>query len=184
MKNNKLVLAMIACVVIAAGIIGWLYFGGDKPVNVDAGKGVTVKTNAAMKNSVLKREENGRVLWEFTVEEVENDNQKKTAILKGIKGKVYRTDGSYIDVSADSGTAQLAGNDFSAIGHVKAVLNTGGTLDADRINWNQKTEKIVGIGHIKITKDGYVATADRAETTSAFTELKLKGHAKVQKGGN
>lgn len=181
MKNKKAVLSIVAALAVAGGIIAWLMLGGNKPVNV--APGVTAQLNASLKNSVLQREKDGKKLWEFTVEEVVNDKAKNTAYLKGIKGKVYRNDGSYIDISADKGVAQIGKNDFSLEGKVKAILNTGGELYADKITWNQAKELITATGNFKMVKDGYTATSDKAETTSAFKHLKLKGQAKVVKGG-
>ncbi len=181
MQNKKIILSVLVCLAIAGGIIAWLMLGGNKPVNVATG--VTAQMNASLKNTVLQREQDGKKLWEFTVEEVVNDKAKNMAYLKGIKGKVYRTDGSYIDISADKGMAEISKNNFSLEGKVKAVLNTGGELYADKITWNQKKELITATGHFKMIKDAYTATADKAETTSAFKNIKLKGNAKVVKGG-
>lgn len=184
MQNNKTVLAIVAGLVIAASIIAWLFFGGNKPVKIDAGDGISAQVNASLKNSVLQREKDGKLLWKFVVAEVVNDRQKNMAYLKGITGKVYRSDGSYIDIVADKGTCEINKNDFSLEGKVEAVLNTGGTLNADKITYNQKKELITAKGNFKLVKDEWTAIADQAETTSAFEKLKLKGNAKVEKGGN
>ena len=93
MKNKKVVLSVLAGIVIAGAIIAWLMLSGDKPITVKPGDGVTAQINASLKNSMVKREKDGKKLWEFTVEEVVNDKAKNTAYLKGIKGKVYRADG-------------------------------------------------------------------------------------------
>lgn len=183
MKNKKVILTVLAGLIVAGVIIAWLMLGGNKPVTVKPGNGVSAQVNASLKNSVLQREKDGKKLWEFTVEEVVNDKSKNMAYLKGIKGKIYRSDGSYIDISADKGTAEISKNDFSLEGKVKAVLNTGGELYADKITWNQGKELITAKGNFKMHKDTYTATADSAETTSAFKNIKLKGNAKVEKGG-
>lgn len=183
MNNKKGVLAILAGIVVAGGIIAWLMLGGNKPVTIKPGDGVTAQINASLKNSVLQREKDGRKLWEFTVEEVVNDKAKNTAYLKGIKGKIYRADGSFLDISADKGSADVKGNDFSLEGNIKAVLNTGGELYADKITWNQTKELITATGHFKLHKDAYTATSDSAETTTALKNVKLKGNAKVEKGG-
>lgn len=183
MKNKKAVLSVITGVAVAGAVIAWLMFGGNAPVQIDVGNGVTAQVNASLKNSVLKREKDGKLLWQFTVSEVINDKKKNSAYLKGIKGKVYRSDGSFIDIVADKGTAVINSNDFSLEGSVKAVLNTGGELYADKITWNQNKELITGTGNVKMLKDNWTATADTAITTSAFESVKLKGNAKVEKGG-
>ena len=183
MNNKKVILSIAAGIVVAGSLIAWLMLGGDKPVNVNLGKGVSAQLNASLKNSVLQREKDGKKLWEFTVAEVINDKEQNMAYLKGIKGKVYRKDGSYLDIVAEKGQAALNKNDFAVEGNVKAVLNTGGELYADKVAYNQAKELITATGHVKLVKEPYTAMGDWAQTTSAFQKLKLKGNAKVTKGG-
>ena len=183
MNNKKVILSIAAGIVVAGSLIAWLMLGGDKPVNVNLGKGVSAQLNASLKNSVLQREKDGKKLWEFTVAEVINDKAQNMAYLKGIKGKVYRKDGSYLDIVAEKGQAALNKNDFAVEGNVKAVLNTGGELYADKVAYNQAKELITATGHVKLVKEPYTAMGDWAQTTSGFQKLKLKGNAKVTKGG-
>ena len=183
MINKRVILSIAAGIVVAGSLIAWLMLGGDKPVNVNLGKGVSAQLNASLKNSVLQREKDGKKLWEFTVAEVINDKAQNMAYLKGIKGKVYRKDGSYLDIVAEKGQAALNKNDFAVEGNVKAVLNTGGELYADKVAYNQAKELITATGHVKLVKEPYTAMGDWAQTTSAFQKLKLKGNAKVTKGG-
>lgn len=183
MNNKKVILSIAAGIIVAGSLIAWLMLGGDKPVNVNLGKGVSAQLNASLKNSVLQREKDGKKLWEFTVAEVINDKAQNMAYLKGIKGKVYRKDGSYLDIVAEKGQAALNKNDFAVEGNVKAVLNTGGELYADKVAYNQAKELITATGHVKLVKEPYTAMGDWAQTTSAFQKLKLKGNAKVTKGG-
>lgn len=183
MNNKKVILSIAAGIVVAGSLIAWLMLGGDKPVNVNLGKGVSAQLNASLKNSVLQREKDGKKLWEFTVAEVINDKAQNMAYLKGIKGKVYRNDGSYLDIVAEKGQAALNKNDFAVEGNVKAVLNTGGELYADKVAYNQAKELITATGHVKLVKEPYTVMGDWAQTTSAFQKLKLKGNAKVTKGG-
>ena len=183
MNNKKVILSIAAGIVVAGSLIAWLMLGGDKPVNVNLGKGVSAHLNASLKNSVLQREKDGKKLWEFTVAKVINDKAQNMAYLKGIKGKVYRKDGSYLDIVAEKGQAALNKNDFAVEGNVKAVLNTGGELYADKVAYNQAKELITATGHVKLVKEPYTAMGDWAQTTSAFQKLKLKGNAKVTKGG-
>ena len=41
MKNNKVILSVVAGIAIAGGIIAWLMLGGDKPITIKPGDGVT-----------------------------------------------------------------------------------------------------------------------------------------------
>ena len=129
-------------------------------------------------------EKDGKKMWEFTVGEIINDKITKKAILKGIKGKVYRSDGNYIDINAEGGSMKMGTNDFALEGTVKAINSNGGKLLADKVEWIQKGEKIIATGNVKLYKDEWFASADKAETTSSFNNLKLKGNAMVEKGGD
>ena len=184
MLNKKWVLAVAAGIVVAAAVIGWLFVSGDDPITVKAGKGVTAQVRSSMKNSVLKREQDGRLLWEFTVAESDSNASQNQIHLKGIKGKIYRNDGSYIDVTANKGSAIINREDFTLEGKVRFVLNTGGYFSADKVNWKQKTDKITARGHVKFDIEGWKGSGDAADTTSAFEKFKLKGKAMVEKGGN
>lgn len=184
MNNKNVILSILAGIVVATAIIAWLVFGGKAPVNVEVGDGVKAKLNASLKNTELHREKDGTKLWEFTIGELINDKFTDTAVLKNVKGKIYRSDGSYIDIVADAGTLQVKSNDFALEGNVKAILSTGESkLFADNVEWKQKTEIITAVGNVKLYKDEWFAEADKAITTSAFKNLKLKGNAKVEKGG-
>lgn len=185
MENKHIMMGVAGGVVIAAGIITWLLSGSSKPITVGVGNGVTVQANTSMKNTTVSRDKDGVKLWEFQVAEVEQDRKKNKAYLKGIKGKIYRKDGSYIDVVADKGEATLnkQNNDFAVEGNVKAILNTGGKIYGDKFTYTEKTKVIQAIGHVRMQKDEYTAYGDFAETTTAMEKFKLKGHAKVEKGG-
>lgn len=183
MKNKQVIMPVAGGLLIAGAIIAWLMFGGSAPTNVQLDNGINAQFNASLKNSVVSREKDGVKLWEFTVDEVINDKTANKAILKGIKGKVYRNDGSYIDITADSGSTVIGENNFALEGKVQAVLSSGGKLQADKISWLQKKEEITAEGNVKLYKDEWFASADKAVTTSAFKKLKLAGNAKVEKGG-
>lgn len=184
MNNKNVVLAVLGGIAIAAAIICWLVFGGSVPKNVELGEGVKAKFNASLKNSVIQREKDGKKMWEFTIGEIINDKITDTAILKGIKGKVYRSDGNYIDIDAEGGSMKMGSNNFALEGNVKAINSDGGKLFADKVEWIQKGEKIIATGNVKLYKDEWFASADKATTTSAFKNLKLQGNAMVEKGGD
>lgn len=184
MKHKKIILCVVGGIVILAGVMAWLVFGST-PIStkLDLGHGITATVNPSMKNSRVQRDKDGERLWEFTVAELTNDPKKNIAHLKGIKGRVYRHDGSYFDVEAEKGTANMAKNDFTVEGNVKFILNTGGELYADKVNWLQNKKLIIAKGHVKVSKDEWKAEGNEAETTEAFEKFKLKGKAMVEKGG-
>lgn len=183
--NKKMLIAIGAALLFAVGVVSWLIFGG-KAVRVPVGKNTTLQIAATMKNSVITRESEGKKLWEFTVGEAQADKNKNNLILKGIKGKVYQKDGGVIDISADRGVIVNSKNSFALAGHVKAVDSKGTVFTCDKINYKQdKNENVItATGHVVMTKGENKASADWASTTTAFEVVKMKGNAKVEKGGN
>lgn len=184
MSNRNGIMLIASGVVIAAGIISWLVFG-SKPVIIDVGNNVNIQANLTMQNTVVSREKDGKKLWEFHVQEVQQDKRNDKAYLKGISGKVFRKDGSWIDITADRGEAAISktNHDFIVEGNVKAIGNTGGKFYCDKVVYKEKTKFVEASGKVRLQKDEYTAYADFAETTTALEKFKLKGHAKVEKGG-
>lgn len=183
MLKNKGFQMIIAALVIAGGIIAWLMFGGEAPVNNPVQKD-NIGANAKVRNSTLAREVDGKKVWEFTVDEVEQIKSSGEAVLKGVKGKIYREDGSVLEIVAGGGKVKNEAKDFELNNKVTAILSSGGTLTAESIRWQQKEDIITASGAVRLLKDDTLATGDKAVTSSAFEKLKLEGHAEVQKGGD
>lgn len=180
-KNKKGIMAILVGLFIACAVIGWLFFGGTRPVDVVIDD-VHLKTNASMKDTLLSREQDGKKLWEFKVKGLEHEKQSGKLSLLGIEGRVFKEDGTYIDVWAEKGTSNMKGNNFTLEGKVKGIMSNGGKITCDRISWTQKGEKIDAFGNVTIVKSPYIATGDEAHTTGALKNLQLKGHAKFVKG--
>lgn len=102
--------------------------------------------------------------------------------MKGVKGKIYREDGSVIDVVAGGGRINNDDKNFALDRGVKATLSTGGEITAEEVAWNQKDDVITASGKVKVVKDEHTALADKIITSSKFDHFKLSGHAEVQKG--
>lgn len=181
-KVPKFYFYILGALLLAVLIIAWLMFGGKSPMEVSLDKGVKARFSATLKDSDIQREKDGKLLWKFHVKEAVNDQVERKAILKGITGRVYREDGTYIDVSADTGEMTANQQDFMLKDHVLAVHSGDGSkLMADMITWNQPKEIITGIGHVQMWHGQWYAQGDKAITTSAFKKLRLVGNAKVEK---
>ncbi len=179
MNRKTVIISIAAAVIIAAGIIAWLMFGGKPPENKTYGDGVNIQ--ATVTDTVLNRDRDGKKVWEFTVGESLEEGNK--TLMKDVKGRVFRSDGSFIDVVGERGTLFKKSNDFILEGNVDAVLSTGGKLLADKVAWNDKKETITATGNVRIYRDGWVTTGDKATTTSAFKNIKMEGNAKLEEVG-
>lgn len=179
MKNKGLLL-IAGGVAVAAAIIGWLMFGGEAPKNPE--NLASNVASAIVRNTTVNREQDGKKLWEFSVEQLESISGSGEAVLKGVNGKIYREDGSEIIVEAGGGRINNDDKNFALDRGVKATLSTGGEITAEEIAWNQKDDVITASGKVKVVKDEHTALADKIVTSSKFDHFKLSGHAEVQKG--
>ena len=90
------------------------------------------------------------------------DKARDVNVLKGVKGKFYQADGSNITIESETGEIDMKTKTITLEGHPKGVFSTGGELNAEKLSWFSKDEKIVAEGNVKITKDDIVATAQKA----------------------
>ena len=124
MLRNKGFQMIVGAIVITGVIIAWLMLGGEAPSNNPVQK-ESSGANAKVRNSTLAREVDGKKVWEFTVEEVEQIKSSGEAVLKGVKGKIYREDGSVLEVVAGGGKVKNEAKDFELNDKVVAVLSSG-----------------------------------------------------------
>ena len=120
MLRNKGFQMIVGAIVITGVIIAWLMLGGEAPSNNPVQK-ESSGANAKVRNSTLAREVDGKKVWEFTVEEVEQIKSSGEAVLKGVKGKIYREDGSVLEVVAGGGKVKNEAKDFELNDKVVAV---------------------------------------------------------------
>lgn len=185
--SNKNAIMFVGCgLLIGGAIIGWLFNGKPPAAEINTDKGIYAKVNATMKDTYVAREKDGVKLWEFNVAELEQDRKANKVYLRGLKGKVYQKNGDIIEVTAEGGEATLnkKDNNFSVSGKVSAIATDGSKVYADKFEYVEKDKFIKASGNVRVQREDYAAWADIAETTADFERFKLKGHAKVEKGGN
>ena len=178
MGKNKSLLYILAGLGIFVGVMAWLFLGESKPTEMPERK----QANAVVKDSVLKEEHDGKLIWEMHIDEMEYDKAEDKNFLRGVKGKLVREDGSVINITSERGEVTMAKKDVILQGKVVAIVSTGGQLNAEEVSWLKAGKTVNAKGKVKITKDDMVATADKASTDTDLTQIKLEGNAEAQKG--
>ena len=181
MKNKKLILTIAVGLLLLGAVFLWLFNSGTpkqetKPEQTNGAENVKVK------NSSLKEERDGKLVWELQIGEMEYVKKTDTNMLKDVKGKWYREDGSYLTIRSEGGSVAMVKKDVVLTGKAHAELSTGGEVSADEISWLHSEDKITAAGKVRIVKDDTVATADKATTDTGIENLRLEGNAEVQKG--
>ena len=182
-KNKNTILAVAAGLAVFFLVFAWLFWGSTVPEPIDKTKRAETNTaKAAVYNTTLNREAEGKQLWELKVgEAVQEDNDLIRA--KQLEGTVYLSNGDEMHVKAESAEIHIKSNDFVLSNGVTARLKQGGFLKADKVEWKQKEDIITATGAVKVIKEDLMATAETIITSSKFEHFKLKDKAHVERGG-
>lgn len=184
MKKNKTLWTIAAALVILFLIFAWLFWGSTVPEPTDPGKLTGEDTvKAAVYNTVLNREANGKKLWELKVGEAQQvgDDLVKAKKLEGI---LYLENGDEMHVKAEGAEVGIKTNDVVLTGGVNVRLKQGGFLRANRVEWKQTEDILTATGAVKVIKDDMLAQAEQIITSSKLEHFKLKDKAHVERGGH
>ena len=140
MKNKGLLL-IAGGIAIAAAIIAWLMFGGEAPKNPENTASNAV--SAVVKNTTVSREQDGRRLWEFSVEALESISGSGEAVMKGVKGNG--------EITAEEISWNQKDDIITATGKVKVVKDEHTAL-ADKIVTSSKFDHFKLSGHAEVQK--------------------------------
>ena len=183
MKHKNTILAVSGGVLVLFLICAWLFWGSTIPQPTDTTKKTESNApKAAVYNTTLNREENGKPLWKLNVGEAVQvgDGLIKAKQLDGI---VYLKNGDEMHVKAETAELNPKKNEFVLTKGVTARLKQGGFLKANKVEWKQKEDVLTAIGAVKVIKEDMLATAETIITSGEFKHFKLKNKAHVERGG-
>ncbi|HIU63838.1 MAG TPA: LPS export ABC transporter periplasmic protein LptC [Candidatus Avacidaminococcus intestinavium] len=178
LKNKKIWQAVLAGLVLLAAVFFWLLNSGTPGVSV----GITPTEsglNAKIKNSSLKEERDGKLVWELKIGEMEYNKSNNTNVLQNITGKWYREDGSFLDIKADQGSIEMESKEVVLQGNTRVILSSGGEITAEELRWQRTQDLLSADGNVRLIKEETVASADRVTTDTGMEQIKLIGNAEV-----
>lgn len=164
-------------------VFAWLFWGSTVPEPTDTTKKIESNApKAAVYNTSLNRDENGKRLWQLKVgEALQVSDELVTA--KQLDGIVYLKNGDEMYVKAEAAELNPKKNEFVLTKGVTARLKNGGFLKADKVEWKQKENILTATGAVKVIKEDMLATAETIITSGEFKHFKLKDKAHVERGG-
>ena len=164
-------------------VFAWLFWGSTVPEPTDTtNKTESNAPKAAVYNTSLNRDENGKRLWQLKVgEALQVSDELVTA--KQLDGIVYLKNGDEMYVKAEAAEFNPKKNEFLLTKGVTARLKSGGFLKADKVEWKQKENILTATGAVKVIKEDMLATAETIITSGEFKHFKLKDKAHVERGG-
>jgi LPS export ABC transporter protein LptC len=175
--------AWIYWVIVAAFLAGVLYYYlREEPVKESTSQS-SVLTRMTFSGSQLREEQDGKPLWELTAPVIEVDSTTTWIYMTDLKGKLYRPDGTKIDVTAKNAVINPRARDIELSGGLRMVAEDGTSLTADKGRYDGKEHKIYASGSIRATQADIVMTADELETDDKFDTLVVRKNARIVKGG-
>lgn len=186
LKLSRTTYRMIACtLLLIAG--GLYYFNREEPPPPPPAQEAKADTgaNITFSGSTIVEQENGKKLWEMTAETMQVNNATNKVQLGNFKGTMYRKDGSKLDIVARQAEIDTKTKDIAMEGDIKATSSSDGAVFmAAKANWAGKDRKLFGSGGITLTRGDTVATGDAIEGEELLERVKIKGNARIIKGGN
>ncbi len=176
LKRHKYII--LAAIFLLATMY-WLIEGGT----VNDKKIQTPKTtpNAIIKEGELSEEKNGKKVWELKAKTIEFDSNQNQSNLTDIVAKLYREDGTYIDVTSKNGIYDTQNKKITLHGDVLAVYSQGWTLKCQKLEWSQSGKTIEASTNVELVKGDVVALGDKIQTDDDFKQFKLAGNAVVER---
>ena len=168
--------------IIAAIVAGGLYyFLREEPL--EDTKKESVVSRMAFTGSNLTELQDGKKIWDLTARVMEVDPKTNWVYMTDMKGVLYRTDGTKIDVTGKNAVVDPKTRNVELSGGLEMKASDGPTFKADKGNFVAKDRKIFASGSVRATKDDYILTANELETDDKFEVIVVKGKARIVKGG-
>lgn len=179
LKNkNFIILGLLIAAIVAGGLY---YFFREEPL--EEKKQESVVTRMAFSGSELTEDQDGKRLWELTARVIEVDPKTRLVYMTDLKGKLYRTDGTKIVLTAKSAVVDPTSRNMELPEGLEMTADDGAGLKADKGRYVAKERKIYASGSVRATRDDAVLTADELETDDKFEMIMVKGNARIVKGG-
>ena len=184
MKNKKTRMAVAAGLAIFFLIFAWLFWGSTVPEPTDPAKKAETNTpKAAVYNTTLNRDADGKRLWELKVGEAVQVNDDLIRA-KDLEGTVYLSNGDEVHLKASGAEVKVISNEFALTQGVTARWKNGGFIKADKIEWDQQKDLLTAAGAVRIVRGDLLATAENVITSSKLEHFKLRDKAHLERGGH
>lgn len=174
-KYRYVIIAMVALL----AIFYWLIEGGTISQNKPFED--IKRPNAIIKDSKLNEDKDGKKVWELNAEIIEIDSETGVNKLTGVKGKLYRVDGTTITVTSKEGTYNPGTKHITLSGDVLAVYSEGWTLKCQFIEWIPEKNLILARDKVEVDKKDLYLAGDEMQTDPDLGKIEITGNGIVKK---
>jgi LPS export ABC transporter protein LptC len=118
----------------------------------------------------------GRQRWRIVADNVTVVESKQTVLLRNVRATFYEKDGGTITVVGSRGHFDTGTRTVEIDGNVHGTSSNGREVFADRVRWVPNSERLTGIGHIKLVQEHVIMYADRMSSDTTLGQTEFSGH--------
>ncbi len=118
----------------------------------------------------------GHRRWQITADDVALRDGGQVVQLRNVHAVFYDPDGSAMTVTGNTGAYDTRTKDVQMVGDVHGVSANGRQLYADQLNYTPGTERVTGIGNIRVVEERVIMYADRMISDTKLGQTQFFGH--------
>ncbi len=170
MKKRALWSVLALCI----AVLGYFLVPVDPPPTNNA------QVNEVQFSGTSMVEKKGeRIVWELQAERIDIDDTTKIMKLTNPKIKYYHEDNKTTEAISQTGVFNQKTRDINLEGAVVVTVSDGSKLQTLHMIYTGRDGKIACTGDVKVNKDDFIGTADKLDSDTALTAVKLSGNAKI-----
>jgi LPS export ABC transporter protein LptC len=153
--------------------------GAQPPATTDsrdaqAGKGIP---NGEIRSGhLVDTDASGRRRWQITADDVALAEGGQVMHLRNVHAVFYDTNGSAMTVSGTQGVYDTRTKEVRMTGDVHGVSANGRQIFADELNYAPGTERVTGIGNIRVVEERVIMYSDRMVSDTRLGQTQFFGH--------
>jgi LPS export ABC transporter protein LptC len=125
---------------------------------------------------LVETDASGHRRWQITADDVALRDGGQVVQLRNVHAVFYDPDGTAMTVTGNTGAYDTRTKDVEMVGDVHGVSATGRQLYADRLNYTPGTDRVTGIGNIRVVEERVIMYADRMISDTRLGETQFFGH--------
>lgn len=177
MKSKRKIFIAAIIAVICIGV--YLLFRGN---GIGSNHSKESEFAIEFKDSELKEERNGELVWKLRAGNVNIDKDKNILNIKDAEC-VFNDKGISLDIRADTATFNKKDNILYLEGSIEGHSSDGTKVSAKKLIYDGKTEILSSDQQFFVEKDGKQLTADSFTADRVLNIVKAKGNARLTDRG-
>ena len=184
---QKKVTTYLTVAVLALLIAGGLYYFMQEedtvPAPSDTAEDESLPANMTFSGSSLIEQRDGKKIWEITAGTITIEPNTKNILLSDMKAIFYQDDGQTVEMLAPFATIDRKTRDIVMTGGIFSHTSDGAEFRAQQVRYGADDHQFFGSGGIELVRDDTRLTGDELEGDTELIKVKVKGNARIVKGG-